>query len=55
MKIRNVGTSANKKLEYSKSKKNDDFFDSVESESKSQQKRRVSEPTGKITNDDFNF
>lgn len=55
MKIRNVGTSANKKLEYSKSKKIDDFFDSVESESKSQQKRRVSEPTGKITNDDFNF
>lgn len=55
MKIRNVGTSANTKLEYSKSNKIDDFFDSVESESKSQQKRRVSKPTGKITNDDFNF
>lgn len=55
MKIRNVGTSANKKLEYSRSNKIDDFFDFVESESKSQQKRRVSKPTGKITNDDFNF
>lgn len=55
MEIRNVGTSANKKLEYSRSNKIDDFFDSVESESKSQQKRRVPKPTGKITNNDFNF
>ena len=43
------------KYKKQKSKSGDDFFDSVGSESKSQQKRRVSKPTSKITNDDFNF
>lgn len=43
------------KYKKQKAKSGDDFFDSVGSKSKSQQKRRVSEPTGKITNDDFNF
>ena len=44
--------SKNKKQ---KAKTGGEFFDSVGSESKSQQKRKVSKPTGKITNDDFNF
>ena len=43
------------KYKKQKAKSGDDFFDSVGSKSKSQQKRRVSEPIGKITNDDFNF
>lgn len=43
------------KYKKQKAKSGDDFFDSVESKSKSQQKRKVSKPTGKITNDDFNF